>query len=112
MGVGTSIFLIAVGAVLDFAVKVQTKGFNLNTIGLILMIVGALGLVLSLMFWGSWGGVGGYRRTTRSSRVVGSGGAVDAYGRPVDGYGRAVDGYGRPVADPQATEYVEEERRY
>ncbi len=64
MGVGTSIFLIAVGAILDFAVTVTTKGFNLNTIGLILMIVGAIGLVISLMFWGSWGGFGGSRRRT------------------------------------------------
>ena len=56
MGVGTSLFLIAIGAVLDFAVTVNTSGFNLNTIGLILMIVGSVGLVLSLFFWGSWGG--------------------------------------------------------
>ena len=68
MGIGTSIFLIAVGAILDFAVKVNTNGFNINTIGLILMIVGAIGLVLSLIFWGSWGGFGGYRRTERVSR--------------------------------------------
>ena len=67
MGIGTSIFLIAVGAILDFAVKVQTNGFNLNTIGLILMIVGAIGIVVSLTFWSSWGGFnrGGYRRDRR-----------------------------------------------
>ncbi|HLI24273.1 MAG TPA: DUF6458 family protein [Acidimicrobiales bacterium] len=62
MGIGTSIFLIAVGAILDFAVKVSTNNFNINTIGLILMIVGAVGLVISLFFWNSWGGFGGYRR--------------------------------------------------
>jgi len=56
MGIGVSLFLIAIGAILDFAVDVQTSGFNLNTIGVILMIVGAVGLLLSLMFWGSWGG--------------------------------------------------------
>jgi hypothetical protein len=61
MGLGTSIFLIAVGAILDFAVNVHTTGFNLNTIGVILMIVGAIGVVLSLIFWSSWGGFGGYR---------------------------------------------------
>ncbi|MCU4184512.1 DUF6458 family protein [Acidiferrimicrobium sp. IK] len=65
MGVGTSIFLIAVGAVLDFAVKVNNSNFNVNTIGVILMAVGALGLVLSLVFWGSWGGFGNYRRSQR-----------------------------------------------
>jgi len=67
MGIGTSIFLIAVGAILDFAVNVNTNGFNINTIGLILMIVGAIGLLLSLIFWGSWGGFGGYRRSERVS---------------------------------------------
>lgn len=64
MGVGTSLFLIAVGAVLDFAIHpTNTHGFDINTIGVILMLVGALGLVLSLIFWSSWGGFGG-RRTT------------------------------------------------
>jgi hypothetical protein len=56
MGLGTSLFLIAVGAILDFAVSVQTQGFNLHTIGVILMIVGAIGAVLSVVFWNSWGG--------------------------------------------------------
>lgn len=62
MGIGASLILIAVGAVLDFAVTVHTTGFNINTIGLILMIVGAVGLLLSLIFWSSWGGFGGPRR--------------------------------------------------
>jgi hypothetical protein len=63
VGAGTSIFLIAVGAIMDFAVKVQNNhGFNINRIGLILMIVGIVGLVLSLAFWNSWGGFGSYRR--------------------------------------------------
>ena len=59
MGIGVSILLIAVGAVLAFAVHVSTSGFNLHTIGWILMIVGAIGVLLSLIFWSSWGGVGG-----------------------------------------------------
>lgn len=59
MGVGTSLVLIAVGAVLRFAVDVSTSGFNLHTVGLILLIVGIVGLVLSLIFWSSWGGFGG-----------------------------------------------------
>ncbi len=50
MGLGTSLFLIAVGAILRFAVSVTTHGFNLHTIGLILLIVGIIGLVISL-FW-------------------------------------------------------------
>jgi hypothetical protein len=62
MGIGTSLFLIAVGAILDFAVTVQARGFNINTVGVILMIVGGIGLVISLLFWNSWGGFGGYGR--------------------------------------------------
>jgi len=82
MGVGTSIVLIAVGAILRFAVSVTTTGFNLHSIGLILMIVGALALVLSIFFWSSWGGFGGgtggggYRRQRRVTSD-GAGGYVE-----------------------------------
>ena len=48
MGVGTSIFLIAVGAILYFAVNADISGLEISTVGLILMIVGILGLVISL----------------------------------------------------------------
>lgn len=51
MGIGASLFLIALGAILKFAVSVTTEGFNLNTIGVILMIVGGLGLALTMLFW-------------------------------------------------------------
>ena len=56
MGFGFSLFLIAVGAILDFAVDVHTTGFNIHTIGLILMLVGIVGLIASLFAWNSWGG--------------------------------------------------------
>jgi len=56
MGLGTSIFLIAVGAILDFAVTWRVQGVDLKTVGAILMIIGAIGLLLSLLFWNSWGG--------------------------------------------------------
>lgn len=56
MGIGGSLFLIAVGAILAFAVTDSVDGANLETIGWILMIVGALGAVLSMIFWSSWGG--------------------------------------------------------
>jgi hypothetical protein len=56
MGLGTSIFLIAAGAILDFAVSVNAPGFNIHTVGVILMVVGAVGLLLSMIFWSSWGG--------------------------------------------------------
>jgi hypothetical protein len=48
MGIGTSIFLIAVGAILKFAVTASVSGVKLATVGLILMIVGAVGLIISL----------------------------------------------------------------
>jgi sulfite exporter TauE/SafE len=50
MGIGTSIFLIAVGAILKFAVTDSISGIKLATVGLILMIVGIIGLAISLMF--------------------------------------------------------------
>ena len=54
MSIGASIFLLVVGAILTFAVDVSASGFNINTVGIILMIAGALGLVLSLLFWSSF----------------------------------------------------------
>jgi hypothetical protein len=54
MGLGVSIFLLVVGAVLTFAVDVEASGFSINTVGIILMVAGALGLVLSLLFWSSF----------------------------------------------------------
>lgn len=63
MGLGTSIFLIAVGAILDFGVETNVTGFNIHAVGVILMLIGVLGAVLSLFFWSSWGGFG-RRRTT------------------------------------------------
>ncbi len=72
MGIGTSIALIAVGAILRFAVSVTTTGFDLHAIGVILIVVGAVGLILSLVFPTSWGGFGGgaYRRRRRVIRDV------------------------------------------
>ena len=66
MGIGVSLILIAAGAILTWAVNTTVSGVDINAIGVILMIVGAIGLILSLMFWSSWGGVGGTsrRRTT------------------------------------------------
>jgi hypothetical protein len=69
MGISTSIVLMAIGAVLAFAVDVQTEGFDLNTIGVILMVVGAIGALLSLAFWGSWGGFGARRDVVYDDRV-------------------------------------------
>jgi uncharacterized membrane protein YidH (DUF202 family) len=54
MALGTSLFLIAIGAVLRFAVNVSTRGFNINTIGLILIIVGIVGMLISLLSMTLW----------------------------------------------------------
>jgi hypothetical protein len=67
MSTGVSIFLIAVGAILTFAVERQADGINIDAVGIILMIVGAIGLVVSLLFWSSWGP---YNTGARRRRVV------------------------------------------
>jgi hypothetical protein len=54
MGIGTSIFLIAVGAILRYAVTVTVEGIELQTVGLILMIVGIIGLAVSLLWLTVW----------------------------------------------------------
>jgi len=59
MGIGISLLLIAAGAILVWAVDVTVSGLELTTIGWILLAVGAIGALLSLIFWSSWGGVGG-----------------------------------------------------
>jgi len=66
MGLGVSLFLIAIGAILTWAVTADVSGVDVNVVGVILMIVGLVGLLLSLLFWSSWGGPGAFsrRRTT------------------------------------------------
>ena len=71
MSLGVSIFLLVVGAILTFAVDVTTSGFNLNTVGIILMVAEALGLVLSLLFGAAFrriGRAGPWPAPTRWSR--------------------------------------------
>jgi hypothetical protein len=52
MGIGASIFLLALGAILAWAVDFRVSGLDINVIGYILMAVGVLGLVLTLVIWG------------------------------------------------------------
>jgi len=61
MGITTSLVLIAAGAIMRFAVTAQASGFSVHTVGVILMIVGIVGAILSIAFWASWGG---FRRGT------------------------------------------------
>ena len=56
MGISVSLILIAIGAVLTWAVTTSVSGIDLDVVGVILMIVGGAGLVLSMVFWSSWGG--------------------------------------------------------
>lgn len=51
MSLGASLFLIAVGAILKFAVTADLAGIDLQTVGVILMVVGVLGFLISLFFW-------------------------------------------------------------
>jgi hypothetical protein len=64
MGIGTSLFLIAVGAILYFAVDATVSGLEIQTVGLILMIVGILGLVISFFL------INSARRGTTERTVV------------------------------------------
>ena len=54
MGIGTSIFLIALGAILKYAVNAEVSGLEISTIGVILMIVGVIGLLISLLYATMW----------------------------------------------------------
>jgi len=63
MGIGTGLFLIAVGAILYFAVNADISGLEISTIGLILMVVGVIGLVITLFMFGP-------RRNAQTERTV------------------------------------------
>ncbi|MBX7268247.1 hypothetical protein KIF24_20945 [Micromonospora sp. Llam7] len=52
MGIGTSIFLLALGAILTFAVNASIGGLDLDVVGWILMAAGVLGLILTTLVWG------------------------------------------------------------
>ena len=71
MGIGVSLILVAVGAILTWAVTAEVSGVDLTTVGVILMVVGIAGALLSLAFWSSWGGFGGRDVVVRDrDRVV------------------------------------------
>lgn len=58
MGIGISVFLLAVGAILTFALDAAVSGIDLDTVGIILMVVGAVGLLAAMLFASSmtpWG---------------------------------------------------------
>lgn len=70
MTIGAGILLIAVGAILRFGIStVSTHGFGIHTIGDILMLVGALGVVLWLLVWAPWAPRGRNRRVLYRDEV-------------------------------------------
>ncbi|WP_433827910.1 DUF6458 family protein [Actinoplanes sp. CA-015351] len=75
MGIGASIFLLALGAILAFAVEADISGLDINVIGWILMLAGLAGLVITLWFWNS------RRRTvvTRTQQPVAGAGYTSEY---------------------------------
>lgn len=72
-GLTVGLILIAVGAILVWAVTGEVEGIDIDVVGWILMIVGAVAALISLVTWGSWAGGGARRR-----RVV----EDDRYDRP------------------------------
>jgi hypothetical protein len=64
MGFGVGMILTAVGAILAWAVTANTSGFNVHTVGYILLVVGIVGMLISLVFWSSWAGPGYFGRRT------------------------------------------------
>ena len=69
MGLGVSLILIAAGAILNWGISATASGINLHAIGWILIAVGAVGALLSLIFWSSWGGPGYVTRGRRTTYV-------------------------------------------
>ena len=61
MGISLSILLVAIVAVLAWAVSAEVSGVDIQAVGVILLVVGILGFVSSLVFWSSWGGFGAAR---------------------------------------------------
>jgi hypothetical protein len=69
MGLGVGFLLAAVGAVLAFAVNATVSGVNIHAVGWILLIVGIIGIVLSMIFWSSWAGPGYFSGTRRRTYI-------------------------------------------
>lgn len=69
MGIGIGLLLAAAGAILAFAVNKQVSGVNVHAIGWILLIVGIVGVTLSMIFWSSWAGPGYWSSRRRTTTV-------------------------------------------
>ena len=62
VGIAVSLILIAVGAILAWGVNEEPSGLDLDVVGIVLILVGLVGFLLTLAFWSSWWGPGGFRR--------------------------------------------------
>jgi hypothetical protein len=94
MGLVISLIVIAVGAILAFAVTDQPSGVDIDVVGWILMIVGLVGFLLTLAFWSSWWGPGYWRR----ERYV----EGDPYARRRPAHGRREEIVEEEAAPPAA----------
>ena len=76
VGLVVSLILIAAGAILVWAVNAEPEGLDIDVVGVVLIVIGLIGFLLSMLFWSSWGGPGSFRR--RATYVEGD----VAYRRP------------------------------
>ncbi len=70
MGIGASVFLLAVGAILAFAVDYTVSGVDINVVGAILMVAGAIGLLMTSLVFGRRDRTVGTTGTVTEERVV------------------------------------------
>jgi len=64
VGIGFGVFLVAVGAILTWAVTATVSGVDIHVVGVVLMVAGVAMILLSFLFWNTWGGRGYVRRGT------------------------------------------------
>jgi hypothetical protein len=64
MGLAVSLILVAAGAILAWGITDEPEGLNLDAIGVILIVIGIVGFVLSLLLWRTWWGPGYFTRST------------------------------------------------
>ena len=61
MGVGVSLVMIAIGAIFTFAITAPVRGINVGAVGVVLMVVGIAGLLITLLFWENYAPFSGWR---------------------------------------------------
>jgi hypothetical protein len=70
MGLGVSLVLVAAGAILVWGITDEPSGLDLDAIGVILIVIGIVGFVLSMLLWRSWWGPGYYGGRQRRATYV------------------------------------------